>query len=70
MLFIFKTGTYFMIILYNKLELTFKSYLFNAFLIFLPPSYIEENLRLFLKINSFNSLELTLKLSWKVSNHL
>ena len=24
-----------MIILYNKLELTFKSYLFNAFLIFL-----------------------------------
>ena len=69
MLFIFKTGTYFLIIHYNKLELTFKSYLFNAFLIF-SPYYIEENLRLFLKINSLNSLELTLKLSWKVSNHL
>ena len=35
MLFIFKTGTYFLIIHYNKLELTFKSYLLNAFLIFL-----------------------------------
>ena len=33
MLFIFNTETYFLIIHYNKQKITFKSYLFNAFLI-------------------------------------
>ena len=64
MLFIFKTGCYFIIIHNNKLEITLRSYLFNAFLICLA-LLLEQNLTIFQK-----SLELTLKLSWKIGNEL
>ena len=58
MLFIFKTRCYFIIIHTNKLEITLRSYLFNAFLICLALLYGTKPKTIFQK-----SLELTLKLS-------
>ena len=65
MLFIFNTETYFLIIHYNKLKITVKSYLLNAFLICLALYYGIKR-----KTTFQNSLELTNKLNWKVSSHL
>ena len=58
MAFIFKTGYYFIIIHNNKLEITFRSYLFNAFLICLALLHDTKSKTIFQ-----NCLELTLKVS-------
>ena len=58
MLFIFKTGYYFIIIHNDKLEITFRSCLFNALLICLALLHETKSKTIFQ-----NSLELALKLS-------